>query len=149
VVVLEETDDAELRREVPAPRRAGRAAADEVKVRVLAGAAVAGMAGLVAGVLAGVLPAEDPADGARPMIGGVDILGVPGADPLGVEGLDHELKKSSSVSSLFVAGAGAPMPSTTIPLGNLRRDGSLVGKEVEGHSPGDIVLDPACQFLLV
>ena len=78
------------------------------------------------------------------MIGGVDILGVPGADPLGVEGLDHELKKSSSASSLFVACAGASMPSTTIPLGNLRRDESQVRKGGGGHSPGYIVLDPAC-----
>jgi hypothetical protein len=57
--------------------------------------------------------------GVRPMMGGVDTLGVPGAELLGVDGLDHESKKSSSVSSLEAGEADASTPSTTIPFGNL------------------------------
>lgn len=112
--VVDPVDDAELSRVVPAPRRAGRAAADEVRVR---GVVTAGDDVAEAG-LATLLPAE-LADGVFPMMGGVDIRGVPGLEDLGVDGFDQELKKSSSVSSLGGATAGASMPSTKMPLGNL------------------------------
>jgi len=59
----------------------------------------------------------------RPMMGGVEMRGVPGLDDLGVEGLDQESKKSSSVSSLARAAEGASIPSTTIPLGKLKKRG--------------------------
>ena len=107
--VTDPPDEAEFKREVP-PRRPGRAAADEVSVRGERG----GLGGLVVSVLVVVGVAETD----RPIMGGVEMRGVPGLDDLGVEGLDQESKKSSSVSSLAGA-AGASIPSTTIPLGNL------------------------------
>lgn len=103
--VVELAEEAEFRREVPAPRRAGRAADDEVRVRGAAGEAVAG-GGLV------TLLAAELADGLRPMIGGVEMRGVPGLEDFGVEGLDHESKKSSSVSSFAGTVVGASIPST-------------------------------------
>jgi hypothetical protein len=112
-VVVDDVDEAELSREVPLPSLAGRAAADEVMVRG-------------AGVVLAVVLVELDADGVLPMIGGVAIRGVPGADPLGVEGLDHESKKSSSVSSFGAGVALASTPSTTIPFGNLLQNQSTL-----------------------
>lgn len=111
-----EAEEPELRRDVPLPSRAGRAVEDEVMVR----GAVAVVGGLVVADVASLLtdPDADCADGVRPRMGGVDILGVPGAEDFGVGGLDQESKKSSSASTLDVV-AGASTPSTTIPLGNL------------------------------
>ena len=113
-VVIDPPDEPEFKRD-EAPRRPGRAAADEVSVRGEGGAGV-GLGGLVAVLVFAVV---DIAEGGRPIMGGVEIRGVPGLDDLGVEGLDQESKKSSSVSSLATAAAGASIPSTTIPLGNL------------------------------
>jgi len=111
--VVDVVDDVELfefRRE--APSLAERAA--EVIVR--------GAAGVVASEVTG--GGGTLGDGVRPMMGGVEILGVAGADDLGVAGLDQELKKSSSVSS-FGAGVGeVSIPSMAIPLGNLCGDKS-------------------------
>lgn len=59
-------------------------------------------------LLAVVLAAE----GTRPRTGGVPMRGVPGFEDLGVLGFDHELKKSSSVSSAGAALAAAFIPST-------------------------------------
>lgn len=103
---MDDADEAELRREVPLPSLAGRAAVDDVIVRG-----------------AGVVLVELDPDGVLPMMGGVAIRGVPGADPFGVEGLDHESKKSSSVSS-FAGVAATSTPSTAIPFGNLRESQS-------------------------
>lgn len=89
----------ELRRDTP-PSLFERPAEADVMVR-----------GAAAGVTLG--------DGVRPITGGVDTLGVGGAEDLGVAGLDHELKKSSSVSSFETGVAEACMPSTKIPLGKL------------------------------
>lgn len=88
----------------------------EASVELVAGglAAEAAAAGVVVAVIVD-----------RPIIGGVEIRGVPGLDDLGVEGLDQESKKSSSVSSLATA-AGTSVPSTTIPLGNLRGRGGPI-----------------------
>lgn len=97
VVDAEDADEAEFSREVPPPSFPGRAAEEDVVVR----------------------GAELDMAGVRPMMGGVDTLGVPGAELLGVDGLDHESKKSSSVSSLEAGEADASTPSTTIPFGNL------------------------------
>ncbi len=95
-------DDAELSRELP--NLLARLVADDVMVRGADELAVdAGCAG----------------EGVRPMIGGVETLGVDGADGLGVEGFDHDSKKSSSVCSLGVEVAAFSTPSTTIPFGNL------------------------------
>lgn len=113
-VGAEETEEPEFRRDVPLPSRAGRAVEEELIVR--GAGASGGLAADVATLLAD--PDADAADGVRPIMGGVDILGVPGADDLGVEGLDQESKKSSSVSALSVV-VGASTPSTTIPFGNL------------------------------
>lgn len=110
--VVDPPDEAEFKREV-APRRPGRAAADEVRVRGEGGAGVT-LGGLAELVFMEVGMAETD----RPIMGGVEMRGVPGLDDLGVEGLDQESKKSSSVS-LARAAAGASIPSTTIPLGNL------------------------------
>ena len=71
-------DEAEFSREVPPPIFPGRTAEEDVVVR-------GGM--------------ELDVAGARPMIGGVETLGVPGAEPLGVDDLDHESKKSSPIES--------------------------------------------------
>jgi hypothetical protein len=117
--VVDPPEEAEFKREVPAPRRPGRAAADEVSVRGEVGVWVGGPVLLV-------LVVVDMAETDRPIMGGVDVRGVPGLDGLGVEGLDQESKKSSSVSSLAAAVAGASIPSTTIPLGNLRKNRVLV-----------------------
>ena len=112
VEVTDPPEEAEFKREAP-PRRPGRAAADEVSVRGEGGVGVA-LGGLVELVLMVLGIAETD----LPIMGGVEIRGVPGLDDLGVEGLDQESKKSSSVSSLGRAAAGS-IPSTTIPLGNL------------------------------
>jgi len=94
-----DTEEAELSRE--APSLAARDAADEVMVRGCE------------------LVLED--DVVRPTTGGVSVLGVPGADVLGVAGLDQESKKSSSVCSAGVAGeAEVSIPSTKIPCGYLQ-----------------------------
>jgi hypothetical protein len=97
-VVVEDVDEAEFSRDVPPPSFAGRGAEEDVVVRG---------------------EAEPDVDGLRPILGGVDTLGVPGAEFLGVAGLDHETKKSSSVSSFDAGEAEASIPSTTIPFGNL------------------------------
>ncbi len=111
-------DDAEFKREVPAPRRAGRAALECVIVRGAGAAIAAGGAAPTLPVLAelDMVLAEERA---RPIMGGVDIRGVPGLDVLGVVGFDHELKKSSSVSSFASGTTTGSIPSTAIPLGNL------------------------------
>ena len=74
-----------------------------------------GLGGLVVEFVVVVGVAEETD---RPIMGGVEMRGVPGLDDLGVVGLDQESKKSSSVSSLGRAAAGS-IPSTTIPFGNL------------------------------
>lgn len=61
----------------------------------------------------GATGAAAAGEGTRPMMGGVAMRGVPGCDGFGVEGLDQDSKKSSSVCSL--GGAGASTPSMTIP----------------------------------
>lgn len=102
-----DVEDAEVSREAPAPERAaGRMEEDEI---VRGAGAAMGVDDVVA---AG-------AEGARPITGGVDVRGVPGAEPLGVAGFDQDSKKSSSVSSLGAGAAGASIPSTKIPAGNL------------------------------
>lgn len=100
-VDVEDIVEAEFSREAPPPSFPGRAAEEDVVVRG---------------------EAELDADGVRPIMGGVDTLGVPGAEPLGVDGLDHESKKSSSVCSLAGGEADASTPSTTIPFGKLHGD---------------------------
>ena len=119
-LIVDPPDEAEFKREVPAPGRVGRAAAEEVSVRgVGVVIVVAGMGGLVV-VLELLVVVVDVAESDLPIMGGVAMRGVPGLDDLGVGGLDQESKKSSSVSSLVVVpSTGASIPSTTIPLGNL------------------------------
>lgn len=53
---------------------------------------------------------------------GVPDRGVDGAEALGVAGLDHEVKKSSSASSLTAGEADVSAPSTKIPFGCLNND---------------------------
>lgn len=114
----------ELSREVPLPSLAGRAAVEDVSVR----------GAWTEGVPAGDVGVDPDADAAelderlRPMIGGVEILGVLGADDLGVVGLDHESKKSSSVSSFTAGEIEASTPSTTMPFGNLT-ECQCIGRE--------------------
>lgn len=111
-VVDELMEDAEFRREAP-PNLAARAAAEDVMVRGTGEA-------MVLEVDEDEVAAELTAgEGVRPMTGGVETLGVAGADGLGVEGFDQELKKSSSVSSFGGAVTDDSTPSTTIPFGNL------------------------------
>lgn len=82
----EEEEEAEVKREAPSPEREpARMEEDEV---VLGAGAL--------GAAAGAVEAGD--DVARPMMGGVLVRGVPGAEVLGVAGLDQDSKKSSSVS---------------------------------------------------
>jgi hypothetical protein len=105
-----EAEDAELRREVDAPRREGREAEDDVMVDedvIVLGAGVV--------VVDEAVVVED-ADVARPITGGVPVRGVAGAEDFGVLGFDQDSKKSSSVSSLAGMGVDAvSMPSTWIP----------------------------------
>ena len=120
--VVDPADEAEFKREVPAPRRPGRAAAEEVSVLGEVGVEVVVAGATMVLVLVLVVTEAD-----RPIMGGVAMRGVPGLDDLGVEGLDQESKKSSSVSSLAAAAAvGASIPSTTIPLGNLTKSSRLL-----------------------
>jgi len=94
------------------PIREGRVVADDdVIVR---GTVVEGAGGKVVEVE----PLEELLDCARPMTGGVPVRGVPGADVFGVAGLDHDSKKSSSVSS-FGGDISMSEPSTWMPFGNL------------------------------
>jgi hypothetical protein len=79
-----------------APSLDALAALDDVIVRGAAGAAVLVVAG----------------DGVRPTVGGVPVLGVEGLDGFGVDGFDHEVKKSSSFSSFAGVAATVSMPST-------------------------------------
>jgi len=105
-------EDDELRREVPAPSRAGFATVDEEIVRGVDDAADVVEVALVA----------ETDDGARPMTGGVDTFGVPGLDDFGVDGLDQLSKKSSSASSLGAGADTGSIPSTKIPFGYLIAD---------------------------
>ena len=137
---MEAPDDAELSREVPAPRRAGRAAAEWVNVRGV----VVVAAGAVESVLATLLPLPaELVEAVRPMMGGVEIRGVPGLEDFGVDGLDQELKKSSSVSSFAGVAAGGSMPSTTMPFGNLKDIEFRKLFQESREAPCNIVLDTA------
>lgn len=98
----EDVEDAEFNLDVPLPRRAGRAAAEEVMVRA-AGGLVVVVVVVVKVVDPDAAEVELDTEGVRPIMGGVAMRGVPGAEVLGVVGFDQESKKSSSVSS-FAAG---------------------------------------------
>lgn len=89
------------------PRREGRAEEDVI-VRVDVVLVVVEVVEVVEVVVA------EEADVARPSTGGVATrAGVLDAEEgLGVEGLDHDSKKSSSASSLGLSAAGVSRPST-------------------------------------
>lgn len=139
---VEDAVEPEFSLAVP-PIREGRAVTDDdVIVR---GALVEG----AGGDAVEVEPLEEVLVCARPTAGGVHVRGVPGADVFGVAGLDHDSKKSSSVSS-FGRAVGVSEPSMWMPFGNLVEKISAASSIANGSVIlGDIIFYTSIQLFFV
>jgi hypothetical protein len=138
---VEDAVEPEFSLAVP-PIREGRTVTDDdVIVR---GTLVEGAGGDVVEVE----PLEKVLVCARPPTG-VPVRGVPGADVFGVAGLDHDSKKSSSVSS-FGRAVGVSEPSMWMPFGNLVEKISAASSILTGSVIlGDIIFYTSIQLFLV
>ena len=124
------------------PIREGRAVTDDdVMVR---GTVVEGAGGDVVEVE----PLDEVLVCARPTTGGVPVRGVPGADVFGVAGLDHDSKKSSSVSS-FGRAVSISEPSMWMPFGILVEKISAASRILNAVILGDIIFYTSIQLFLV